>query len=86
MDRIVSIHGFPSYKPPFSYGLYSHNQRVNIHFPMVFPWFSYGFLWKPPYIYHTTIPGSQRFRRGRRSAWAARTPGMRQRASPAPGW
>ena len=25
------------------HGYVSHNQRVNLHFPMVFLWFSYGF-------------------------------------------
>ena len=35
------------------HGYVSHNQRVsiswvNLHFPMVFLWFSYGFSWKIP--------------------------------------
>ena len=43
-----------------------HNQRVNLHFPMVFLWFSYGFPIKPSLNPHSdsTEPRSSKAQKG----------------------
>ena len=62
-------YGFPPEKTPThgavsleNRGYVSHNQMVNLHFPMVFLWFSYGFpiktsifLWFEKSVWRVTI-------------------------------
>ena len=41
----VEIVSFPSQNDGSFHGYVKICQRVNINFPMIFPWFSYGFSW-----------------------------------------
>jgi len=47
------FYGKTQYKWPFSIAMLVY-QRVNLHFPMVFLWFSYGFPVVHPHISHIT--------------------------------